>query len=56
LKKKLIIINDNKIRCSYGQEDEDDTIKIKIIEQKLTPIYREDLLSEVSSFTHTVKP
>ena len=35
-----------KIRCSDAR-DEDGTVKIKIIEQKTGPLYKEDLISEV---------
>jgi hypothetical protein len=34
-------------KCSDARDEEDGTIKIKIIEQKTGPLYKEDLCSEV---------
>lgn len=36
------------LRCSDAHDDEDGTVKIKIIEQKTGPLFKEDLNSEVS--------
>jgi hypothetical protein len=35
-------------RCCDAKDDEDGTVKIKIIEQKTGPLYKEDLNSEVN--------
>ena len=38
----------NIIRCCDARDEEDGTVKIKIIEQKTGPLYKDDLNSEVS--------
>ncbi len=37
-------------RCSDARDEDDGTIKIKIIEQKTGPLFKEDLNSEVKLF------
>ena len=38
------------IRCTDAKDDEDGTVKIKIIEQKTGPLYKDDLISDVISY------